>query len=117
MIHHTYHISQINAPRSASLYIHQLTLHLYVRVYIYLYIQQQQSLSPKFFGVDDQVLKTFRINILEISPLDYTFLLFLTCTSNFVLIESKNHALCIILKYQKKNLKLKHFIDEIGIGL
>ena len=92
-------------------------MRVYIYIYIYLYIQQQQSLSPKFFGVDNQVLKTFRINILEISPLDYTFLLFLTCTSNFVLIESKNHALCIILKYQKKNLKLKHFIDEIGIGL
>ena len=78
-------------------------------MYIYIYIQQQQSLSPKFFGVDDQVLKTFRINILEISPLDYTFLLFLTCTSNFVLIESKNHALCIILKYQKKKLEIKTF--------
>ena len=111
MIHHTYHISQINAPRSASLYIHQLTLHLYVRVYIYiyiyLYIQLQQSLGPKFFGVDNQVLKTFRINILEISPLDYTFLLFLTCTSYFVLIESKNHALSIILNYQKKKKKLE----------
>ena len=37
-----------------------------------------------------------------------------------MLIESKNHAVYnfkVPKKKKKKNLKLKHFIDEIGIGL
>ena len=36
-----------------------------------------------------------------------------------MLIESKNHAVYNfkVPKKKKKNLKLKNFIDEIGIGL
>ena len=52
-------------------------------------------------------------------PLDYVFLMFLTCISNFMsircylLFNPQNYFLCLILDY--KNLKFKYLIDDIVI--